>query len=373
MGYRSFKDMLGYEESLFRNERVFDLDHVPENFIHRDDQMESMALCLLPAVRGERAVNALLFGPAATGKTTGIKLRFQELEEESSRAVCVHVNCQLADTKFGVFSQVHRKLFGYSPPDTGVPFSKVYEFIFKKLLKEDKSLVVALDDINYLFYGSQGNEILYDLLRAHEIFPGVKTSLIAIASGSKIKLKFDPRVRSIFSYKEIYFPPYSRAEMFDILKNRARLGFYPGVIENELVEKVSSYAFKHGDLRVGIELLRMSGVVAEGEASRKILDEHLERAYESSKLVNLKLLISSLSGEEKELLRQVAESGSILSGELYKRFKEKTKVSYTKFYRLVGKLEDLKLVETSFLKGGRRGRSRRIVLKPDIEDLERAL
>jgi len=372
MGYKSFKDLLGYEETLFKEDRVFDLDYIPENFIHRDAQMQSIALCLLPALKGGRAINALIVGPSATGKTTAVKLRFQELEEESTRVVCVHINCQITDTKFGVFSQIHKKLFGYLPPETGVPFSRIYEAIFKKLIKDEKSLVVALDDINYLFYGRQGNEILYDLLRAHELFPEVKTSGFGIVSDSAMTLKLDPRVSSIFSYREIFFQPYSRAEMYDILKNRAKLGFFPGVIEDELIEKIASYAFEHGDLRVGIELLRVSGIIAEAEASRKILDKHVEKAYENSKLVNMKLLISSLSKSEKTLLRLIADSEEPISGEIYQKFKEKTKLSYTKFYRLIAKLEDLKLIETSFSAPGR-GRSRKIILRHPKEDLLRFL
>jgi len=371
MGYKSFKDMLGYEETLFQNERVFDLDHVPENFIHRDAQMEDIGYSLLPALRGERAINTLIVGPTATGKTTGLKLRFSELEEESDRVVLVHINCQLTDTKFGVFSQIYRKLSGHLPPETGVPFSKVYEFIFKKLQKEGQSLVVALDDMNYLFYGRHGNEILYDLLRAHEVFPGTRTSIFAVVSDTRVKLRLDPRVASIFNYREVYFPPYSRAEMFDILHNRAKLGFFPGVIDRELVEEIASQAFEHGDLRIGIELLRMSGVVAEAEASRKITEEHVEKAYENSRLMKLKLLVSSLEEEEKELLRQVAETENLHSGELYKKFRQKTKLSYAKFYRIIAKLEDLKVIETTYSKG--KGRSRKIAVRPDKEELLKLL
>ncbi len=372
MGYKFFKDILGYEETLFKERRVFDLDYIPEAFIHRDAQMQSIALCLIPALKGGRAMNALIVGPSATGKTTALKFRFKEIEEESRDVVCVHINCQITYTKFGVFSQIYRKLLGHTPPETGVPFSKIYEAIFRRLIRDGKSLVVALDDMNYLLYGRLGNEILYDILRAHESFPEAKTSVFGIVSDVSMSLNFDTRVNSIFSYREIFFQPYSMNEIYDILKNRAKMGFFPGVIEDKLIEKIAGYAFEHGDLRVGIELLRVSGIIAEAEASRSICERYVEKAYGSSKLVSMKLLISSLSSNEKALLRLIADSEEAISGNIYQKFKETAGVSYTKFYRMIEKLENLKFIETYQLTPGR-GRSRRIVLKHQKEDLLRLL
>lgn len=371
MRYKPIRDLLDYEESLFRDERVFDLDYIPERFIHRDAQMQEIAYCLLPALRGRRAVNALILGSTATGKTTAVKLRFAELERESERAVCVHINCKLVDTRYGVFAQIYRKLFGHSPPDTGLPLSRLYERIFTKLVGEERSLVVALDDMNYLFYTKAGNDVLYDLLRAPEIFPGAKVAVFGIVSSVDMKLALDPRVSSTFRYREIFFPPYTKAEMFDILKLRAELGFFPGVIEDEIIEKITQLAWEQGDLRVGIELLRMSGVIAEAEASRKIEEEHVERAYKKSRFLKLREIVTSLGDEERILLEVVASQESARSGVIYENFKKRTGLSYTKFYRLVEKLEDLGLLETKF--ASTVGRSRIIRLRAPQEEILRLI
>ncbi len=86
----------------------------------------------------------------------------------------------------------------------------------------------------------------------------------------------------------------------------------------------------------------------------------------------MKLLISSLSSNEKALLRLIADSEEAISGNIYQKFKETAGVSYTKFYRMIEKLENLKFIETYQLTPGR-GRSRRIVLKHQKEDLLRLL
>ncbi len=375
MESKSFKDLLMYDETLFKEERVFDLDHIPESYVHRDSQMQSIAMCLRPALRGSRPINATIFGPPATGKTTAIRVMFEQIEDmpRGNRLLCVHVNCQIHASKFTVFSQIHKKLFNHLPPETGVPFSKLYDAIFKKLVKENKSLIVALDDMNYLFYDRHANEIIYDILRAHEVFPGARTAVFGVSSDMEFNYKFDTKVASMFHPQEIFFEPYSFDEIKDILKNRAKLGFFEGVISDELIEKTAEYAFSYGDLRVGIELLRVSALIAESTSSRKITEEHIENAYERSKSINLASLIKGLSSDEKELLRLVAKGEGPNSGSLFKAFEKKTKQSYTKFYRIVNKFEALRLVDTNFSGKGKAGRTRTISLRYEDSEILKAL
>ncbi len=364
-----FKDALGYEETLFQDERYFDLDYIPKDFNYRDAQLRSIEMCLKPALRGGRPMNARIFGPPATGKTTAVKLMFSEIREKTDRVACVHVNCQIHASKFAVFSQVHKEVCGHLPPDTGVPFPRVYEAIFKKLVKEGRSLVVALDDMNYLFYDRHANEIIYDILRAHEVFPGAKTAVFGILSEIDFNYRLDAKVSSIFRPQEIFFQPYTRSEILSILKDRAKFGFFPGVISEKVIEKVAEYAFSQADLRVGIELLRKSALIAESEASRKIKEEHVEKVYGDSRLVKLQRVLKSLSPEEKDLVKLLAESKKADSGELYELFKRKTKQSYTKFYRILDKLEAVRLIDTKFTGKGEKGRTRNILLRYEKSEI----
>ncbi|BDZ72106.1 hypothetical protein GCM10025861_26230 [Methanobacterium petrolearium] len=51
------EDILMGEETLFKDITVFNPDYIPENFLHRESQMEALALCLRPALKG---VNQLI-------------------------------------------------------------------------------------------------------------------------------------------------------------------------------------------------------------------------------------------------------------------------------------------------------------------------
>ena len=65
--------MLSWDESVFSNEHVFEIDYVPETFKHREGQTQSLTYALRPAVRGSRPLNVVVRGPPGTGKTTAIQ------------------------------------------------------------------------------------------------------------------------------------------------------------------------------------------------------------------------------------------------------------------------------------------------------------
>ena len=187
----AIEDILMYDESLFQNINAFDPDYMPQNYNFRDTQMEAMAMSIRPAIRGGKPSNAIVLGSPATGKTTAIKKVFELVEKTSEKVVCVYINCQIHTTRFGIFSQIYKKIFGHIPPETGVPFSRIYDQIMKYLQTNDKALIVAFDDVNYLFQSKTANKVFYDVLRAYEEYNGVKTATFAILSHLEFKYAFD--------------------------------------------------------------------------------------------------------------------------------------------------------------------------------------
>ncbi|HOV52465.1 MAG TPA: ORC1-type DNA replication protein, partial [Methanothrix sp.] len=222
-------DMLLWEETLFKDRDLFELDYLPEHFLHRESQMNSLKFCIRPALQGARPINALCLGPPGTGKTTAIFKLFEEIEAHSSKVVPVHVNCQMDTTRYAVFYQLYKKLFEHTPPSSGVSFKRIFEKVAQRAADEDQVLIIALDDINYLFHEREVDHILYSLLRAHETCPGARMGVIGVLSEPTLNYILDPRVLSVFQAEEIAFPLYTRAELWDILNKRVQMGFYPGV------------------------------------------------------------------------------------------------------------------------------------------------
>lgn len=363
------EDILMYDESLFQNINAFDPDYMPPNYNFRDTQMEAMAMSIRPAMRGGQPSNAIVLGSPATGKTTAIRKVFELVERNTERVVCVYINCQIHTTRFGIFSQIYKKMFGHIPPETGVPFSRIYDQIMKDLQKNEKSLIIALDDVNYLFQSKNANKIFYDMLRAYEEYPGVKTAIFAILSDLEFKYAFDKNVNTVFIPQEIHFPLYSYSEIEDILKDRAKAGFFPNVLSDDILEQVAMHTYENGDLRVGINLLKSCGNIAEADASREITQEHFDKAVDSLVSINISQTIDSLTDLEKSLLRIIADyDGIYTAGELSEVFKEKTDSSYSSFNRTLEKLEFVRLIDTKFTGKGVRGNSREIILRFNPDD-----
>ena len=362
-------DILLWDETLFKDLSVLEPDYLPEYFPHRESQLNALRFALKPALRGMRPLNCLLVGPPGAGKTSAVMKVFKEVESHAPGVIVVKVNCQIDSTRFAVISRIYRKIFGISPPNSGIAFRKIFETVVNFLVSSEKVLLVALDDLNYLCYEGHANEVMYSLLRAHEQYPGAKIGIIGIVNNVSDLYCLDSRVNSVFLPEEISFPKYGPAEILDILKDRAKYGFYPKVISDELLELITSYVEKTGDLRVGIDLLKRSGFNAERRGNRTISAVDVEKAYEASKLLHLCRGISLLSESEKHLLELIARKGEIQAGELYKSFHELTQLGYTRFYGIINRLQVLDYVDADFTGKGQRGRTRIIKTKYKTEDI----
>ena len=363
------EDILMYDESLFKDINAFDPDYVPPNYNFRDTQMEAMAMSIRPAMRGGKPSNAIVLGSPATGKTTATKKVFELVEKSTEKVMCVYINCQLHTTRFGIFSQIFKRLFGHIPPETGVPFSRIYDQIMTKLQKDNTALIVALDDVNYLFQSKTANKVFYDLLRSYEDYPGVKVGIFAILSDLEFKYAFDKNVNTVFIPQEINFPLYTYSEIEDILKDRVNAGFFPNVMPDDILEQVATYTFENGDLRTGINLLKSCGNIAEADASREITQKHYDDAVDSLVSINISQTLKSLTEDELNLLKFIASFDDVCtSGELVEMYKEKTGSSYASCRRMLDKLEFVRLIDTKFIGKGAVGNSREIILRfnPDV-------
>ena len=78
----------------------------------------------------------------------------------------------------------------------------------------------------------------------------------------------------------------------------------------------------------------------------------------------------TLKKEEKSLLGLILDSPHSNSGELYKKFHDKTTLGYTRFYEILNKLGTVKLLDVDFTGKGQRGRSRVVTLRYPVEEIK---
>lgn len=352
-------DILMEGETLFTDESVFTPAYVPKDFIHRDSEIGEIMLSLKPGLRGVAPVNTLVYGPPGTGKTTAVKYAFEELMQASKKLLPIYINCEDTSTPYAIFAKIYEALYGLSPPSTGKPIEDVKERVFSRLKKEDRSLVVALDELDRLAIDRTIDRILVDFLKAHSTYGYDKIGIIGITIKDDLLSGLDEKTRSVYNPTRILFQRYKKNEIKDILGNRARYGFYDGALSDSLLSYITDKTYESGDLRTGIDLMRRGGLIAEKEASRKITKEHIDKALGALPQKRMEEAEEKLEETDKTLLDMIKKKDSWISGDLYKEYKEKTKTGVKKYNETLAKLERLNLIKTEY-RSGIRGRSREI-------------
>jgi archaeal cell division control protein 6 len=352
-------DILMDGESLFQNESVFTPAYVPKDFIHRDSEVGEIMLALKPGLRGVAAVNSLVYGPPGTGKTTAVIYAFDELRQASKKLLPVYINCEDISTPYGIFAKIYEAVYGLSPPSTGKPIEDVKERVFSRLKKEDRGLVVALDELDRLASDRTIDRVLVDFLKAHSTYGYDKIGIIGITIKEDLLAGLDEKTRSVYNPTRILFQRYKKNEIKDILGNRARFGFYDGVLSDALLSYIADRTYDSGDLRTGIDLMRRSGLLAEKEAVRKITKEHVDKALGNLPSQRKDEAEEKLLPEDKNLLEKIKKKDSWISGDLYKELCKDAAVSTKKYNEILAKLERLGLIKAEY-RTGVRGRSRDI-------------
>lgn len=345
--HNSERTMLSWDETLFKNEAVFEPDFVPEAVEHRTSQLQGIQHALRPAVRGSRPLNVLAQGPPATGKTTVVRHLFSELERQSG-VKTAHINCQIDTTRYAIFSRIFDTVIGHRPPSSGVSASSLFNQITNKLVQDDVALVVALDDLDHLHHENTASNTLHSMLRAHEAYPGTKIGVVAVVSDPDLELisTLDARVQSVFRPEEVSFPEYSESAIHSILEERAKAGFHSNVVTADVLGRVVEYTVSMGDLRVGIDLLRRSGLSAERDARTVVTVDDVESAYEKSVSVYLSRRLQNLSEFEICIVRTIADMDG-KPEDLFEVVHNETGLDYSQFSEVVEGLDSRGLIDTS--------------------------
>ncbi len=361
------------DQTLFRDPDLFDFDHPPEEFNYRDTQMNDLAFALSPGMRGFSPLNTVLRGPPGTGKTTAVRRIFAEVEEATQRIVPVLVSCQVHRTVYAAFAQVHRALFGQTPPESGVPLTRLMGRIAGELTGRGAVLVVCLDDAGYIVPGGVLNDLLAGILRMPEGYPGTRTGVVLTLSEIDIDLSrcLDPATRSVLQASEVFFPLYTREETRGILADRIRAGLYPGVVPPAVLDLLVERTYGCGDLRVGLATIRRAAIAAEQDARTEVTAADILAAYEVSRHLETAMTVGLLDAGERAVLDAVLEADreeeeAVIAGTAYIRAREKMPMSYTGFYHRLHKLERLRLVDLLVVRG--MGQTRVILVREGVEE-----
>ncbi len=370
-------NQLSWEETLFRDQDVFDLSYVPDQFNYRDDQTQALVFAIRPAIRGGKIMHTVCRGPPCTGKTTSVKKIFESLRETTKLVVPIHVNCRIDASEYAVFTRIYTTLTKCAAPPSGTSVKQIVDMIAHVVEQEKIQPLVCLDDANYLIYDNQFNKVLYPLLRMHEVHESVNFGLIIIISDPDIDLEesLEVRVKSTFHPEIIQYPPYTAREISGILGDRIKQGLYPRVLSTDMLDVIVEYAMQHGDVRLGLDLIKRAVMYAERAARRSVTEEDIVKAIDASRDIHLQIILQSLADDERLVLKTAAELFSVESSPTTKEVMEAMPTGGPKLTRMseiFKRLDRLRLIDLEYSNVGG-GRRRFVHLHEDKEMILRYL
>ncbi len=337
-----FKNMLGSEESLFKNEVALNFDFQPKLIPFRETHQKIIASCIKPLCQQRNGKNIFIHGEPGVGKTVACKHVLQELEEETDEINTIYINCWQKNTTYKIVLGIC-DIIGYK-----LTHNKKTEEL-SKIIKEylnKKQTVFVFDEIDKM----EDFDFLYSILE--DIY---RKTIIMITNYKEWLLTLEQRIRSRLTPTTLEFKPYNANETKEILRQRVEYAFFPNVLEQETFNFLAEKTFELKDIRCGLHLMREAAQIAEDKSSRKITLEHAKSAL--SKLDEFSVKSDSeIDSDLRFILKLVKNNDGKKIGDLHKIYSEAGGESaYRTFQRKISKLEEDKFITVSKTEGGKAG------------------
>ena len=296
--------------SVIKNLNTLDFDYVPDEIIHRDEQLRLLAQMFKPLLSGV-SQNAVIKGPVGTGKTVIAKKLCNSLvtlaRKQSKIIEYIHINCRKRSTDAMVLLGILNH-FDSRFPDRGFSVQEMLQVLRKQLIKREAQLLVVLDEADALIKKS-GSNIIYNLTRFSDESSDKKIPVSLILISQKDVLNnLDSAALSTFKRSNVLsLGKYTRDELFDIVKQRVNLAFHSGVVEEDCIDLIADIASEWGDARFAIELLWKSGIAADSKHVEIVKPEYVRAAKAETYSVVTESKLKNLERHQLITLYSVAK------------------------------------------------------------------
>lgn len=267
--------------SVIKNSNVLDFDYVPDELIHREEQLRFLAQMFKPLLSSVPQ-NVVIKGPVGTGKTVIAKKFCNSLvtlaRKQGKIIEYVHINCRKRSTDAMVLLGILNH-FDSRFPDRGFSVEEMLDVLKKQLIKRNAQLLVVLDEVDALLKKGSSN-LVYNLTRfSDELYKEKVPISLLLISQKDVLVELDPSALSTFKRSNVLsLDKYTRAELYEIVKQRVALAFHGGTVDDGCVDLIADIASEWGDARFAIELLWKSGIAADHQHVDLVTPEHVRIA-----------------------------------------------------------------------------------------------
>lgn len=378
------------DSKIFVDIDILDPDRIPgpDEFVERKDEMQTIASGLRHMINGNSGRNMMITGDTGLGKTMCSRITVNELSRKMDNGQNFrHEYFNDLESERDTLQKLSRALNlvpeKKSEPYQGTNLSFYYDLFFEKLKDEEIYLVITFDEVDRLMSnkkdgkpGSHGNSILKQLLEVRKDLKNSEAqaglTLICITNDSSVPGELSSKVKDRFGREGLHFSSYNALQLRNILEERAKKAFQPGVVDDGVISKTAGLVARDsGSARRAIELLRKAGELADENGDEKVrAEQHVESAHQALETDEILEAIKSLPKHNKVTLYAIISSysgGKLATGDVYEKYKEicenrleEEPLSQRSISDHVKKMDMQGIIQARTVSKGRYGRTREI-------------
>ncbi len=374
-------------KSIIKNRDILHFTYIPNIILHRKTEQEQVTQSLLPILKQSRPSNLLVYGKPGTGKTLVVKKilsKIQERVEKSNFPIkLIYSNSKNETTLYGLLVSLGRQLDLEQDelPSTGLAISEVFKRLLDKIEEGKLNAIIVIDEIDYLaqLVAKTGKDILYQLTRANEQLKQGSLTMVGISNDLTFKEKLDPRVISSLGEEEIVFTNYNVEQIKTILEERISESFIENSVEEPALNLCAALAGgEHGDARRAIDLLRVSGELAERQQSNKVTIEHVREASLKIEENKEEASLKSYPLHEKLVIIAIMKANGSSTGEIYSSYKNlckalgKDELTQRRITQMLSEIELSGIISGRLIHQGIHGRTKKYKLAISSEMIKKS-
>ena len=373
-------------KSIIKNRDILHFTYMPDIILHRKSEQEQVTQSLLPILKKSRPSNLLVYGKPGTGKTLVVKKvisKIQERVEKSNFPIkLIYSNSKEQTTLYGLLVNLGRQL-GLNEkelPSNGLAISAVFERLLNKIDEGKLNAIFVIDEIDYLaqLVAKTGKDILYQLTRANERLTQGSLTLVGISNDLTFKERLDPRVISSLGEEEVVFTNYDVEQIKKILQERINESFIENSVDEPALNLIAALAGgEHGDARRAIDLLRVSGELAERQQLDKVTIEHVREASQKMEENKEEKSLKSFPLHEKLVIIAIMKANGSSTGEIYSSYKNlckivgKDELTQRRITQMLSEIELSGIISGRLIHQGIHGRTKKFKLTISSEMIKK--
>ena len=322
----------GDEDTIFEEMDILNPNeqtYQPESLPEREVELDQIHSALRPATMGSTPLNLIVYGQSGQGKTVGIRLKTDQLQEYADDSemdlTVLHIRCKGMDRSYHVLThlvkRIREKRFGPGEElPSGHQRKTLLNMVIENLEKVGGTVIVVLDEIDAI---GDDDYILYELPRSNP--DGVRLSLIGITNDLQFRENLDADVRSSLGEDEVRFEPYDADQLRNILARRAAGAlrdtcFESGIedyqhlrseiLSNDTIPLAAALGAQDtGDAREAIRLLFRATRFADDRGETAVTEAHVREARDFLETKAIESGIQTLPNQRMLALMAVTYHG----------------------------------------------------------------